>query len=244
MHGRRISKVDRRWMALGSGAVAASYLLGRRRGTRDIRFHFHPSAARNMFGGSRSEMPDRPPRSIPPIPRMPITLDGTRTAPETVVDVKDQTLRYFWDRRVQEEGVLPVFTTSHAAEAYWNSASESPASARQQDIGVSRQAISVRDGTVALYEHIDFGGWRWFFAQNWGDIPDFTCVYPTVFWCNNINDRVSCIENNTTTTFLVLHEHINFAGARLFMASDFAPDLTLIGWNDRISSMSYSDVAF
>jgi hypothetical protein len=98
-----------------------------------------------------------------------------------------------------------------------------------------------KDGSVVLYDNADFEWPRWFFTQSWGDIPNFTCVYPTLWWCTNINDRVRSIENNALSNFTVFFEHVNFGGSQLWVTEGIVSDLSMIGWSDRISSMAYRD---
>jgi hypothetical protein len=53
-----------------------------------------------------------------PVPRIPLLLDGKRSAPGKVREFDGQTLVFVIDDQSQAEGVVPVFTTEERAKDY------------------------------------------------------------------------------------------------------------------------------
>lgn len=110
-------------------------------------------------------------------------------------------------------------------------------------------------GYVNLHEHVNFGGAQWTFWADWGTIRDFTRVYCWLWFCTNINDRVSSVDVNINykdgtipqQAFVVLFQDVQLGGASINLHSTTVTpagpgmfdDLGLFGFNDLASSMRY-----
>jgi hypothetical protein len=195
-----------------------------------------PGRARALYLQVRSGGRNKPSRrERRPLPHVPIVLNGTRSAPDGVLEYRDRPLYFVSDSQATADGVVQVFTTKDLAQTYCVESGAMESSKR------SRMAAFVQDGSVELFRHIDFEGDRWFFSQAWGDIPDFRHVYG---WSNiNINDEVSSLYNSAMSNFLVLFEHIQYDpfGWALYITPGALPNLHDIGWGDMASSMAYRD---
>ncbi|HSD36381.1 MAG TPA: hypothetical protein VLC92_02665 [Rhodocyclaceae bacterium] len=207
------------------------------------------------------------PTCIHEIPLMPIHLDGKRAAPESVKDFDGKPLIYVLDERARDGDELQVFTNAtkakqHALILSPRAKAKKPAGAPRSlaaSIGTSstpQQIANVIGGSVFLWEHISFSGWQWRFGAGTtsstggrqagnGNIPDFR----NAIFLQNINDKVSSVSNQSEVwanvrpqrSFVILHQHINFLGAQLWVPERQAfPDLRQFGWNDTASSLSYA----
>jgi hypothetical protein len=184
------------------------------------------------------------------VPRRPIRLDGDSCQPRIVQKFDGHPLYWVLDKTALEGGEVSVFTRPDHAKQFRDSLPRAPedAPSSKNEIGVSAQALTAGvtlSGYVVLHEHINFGGDSWLFWAGWGNIPDFTRVYPPLGY--SINDLVSSVDTNIRANppgvlpWTVLHEHINFAGSQLWIPNDIGlvDDLRVHGWNDIASSMSY-----
>jgi hypothetical protein len=188
-----------------------------------------------------------------------ILLDGESSPPSSVQRFDGQPLYYVLDRDARDGGKVKVFTRQEDLLEYTQAASMLPYGHAElnERIGRSSQALT-QDvtfyGYVDLFEHIDYVGARWRFHPNWGAIPDFTRVYPTLWWSTNINDKVSSMDVNVkadppgTIAWVVLFDDINFGGNQLWTSDSESYDdgggglrrnFVNIGWNDIASSLAY-----
>jgi hypothetical protein len=192
------------------------------------------------------------------IPSINIMIDGVQTDPEKIKEFDGTPLYYVADDHTINDKVLNVFTSVNLKEKYFSNIGQST----NNNNGIEmREHGPELGGYVELSEHKDYGGARWFFDVRWGNIPKFSCVYPTLWWCTNINDKVSSVDTNVkklhspfpghidpaTGTVVpypktILYEHENYGGSQLTLinAVGLYPHLGNYGWNDRASSMSYS----
>lgn len=209
------------------------------------------------------------PTCIHKIPLMPIHLDGKRAAPESVKDFDGRPLIYVLSDGARDGDDLQVFTSASKAKqhaltqssrtkANTSSAALVPRS-HVGSIGTTstpQQIANVIGGSVFLWEHISFSGWQWRFGAGTtsspggrqagnGNIADFR----NAIFLQNINDKVSSASNQSEVwadvrphrSFAILHQHINFLGAQLWIPERQSfPDLRQFGWNDTASSLSYT----
>jgi len=186
---------------------------------------------------------------------IPIMLDNISAPPDKVKEFDGQPLYYVMDKQALADGVLQVFTTPEKAQEYRNQAiANLKKSTSQESVNsqVRMAAGAYFAGSVDLYEHIYFQGNKWHFEGEWGYIPDFRYVNCFLWWCANINDKVSSLMTNIWSNipgwrwpvYTVLYEHINYNRNQVgseFWADNPAtyPDLSIYGWNDIASSMLY-----
>ncbi|WP_180131579.1 hypothetical protein [Rhodoferax sp. BLA1] len=207
---------------------------------------------------------DDPKYCIHQIPSLPIKLNGKSAAPESVKDFDGKPLIYVIDDAAGAGDVLPVFSVPEKAMAY---VADAPGKQKVKARGsfslntgsTPQQVADLVGGAVFLFEHINYGGSKWdFYAgttgypshnPGQGNVADFRRVFCFLWWCQNINDRVSSIQNQSEVwayvrpqrSFAVLHEHINFQGSQLWVPERrLIPNLVPFGWNDRASSLSYA----
>lgn len=207
---------------------------------------------------------DEPKRCIHQIPSLPIKLNGKSAAAESVKDFDGKPLIYVIDDAANAGEVLPVFSVPEKAMAYIaGSTGKSKATARGSyslNTGSTPQQVAdLIGGAVFLFEHINYVGAKWdFYAgttgypshnPGQGNVSDFRSVFCFLWWCQNINDKVSSVQNQSEVwayvrpqrSFAVLHEHINFQGSQLWVPERrLIPSLVPFGWNDRASSLSYA----
>ncbi|MEO5797350.1 MAG: hypothetical protein ABIP34_21200 [Rhodoferax sp.] len=216
---------------------------------------------------SSAAVPAEKPLCIHKIPSMPVLLNGKRAAPESVKDFDGKPLYYLLDERAYDGDSLQIFTdATKAAKAVADRPKNSKTPAAAKDVAArgislgtgssSQQIGQALIGAVLLFENAQFGGAQWSFSAGTtgyengdGTIPNFLQVYPTLWWWTNINDRVSSVSNlcvvraylRPRTSFAVLHQHINFGGAQLWVPERQSfPDLKQFGWDNTASSMSYA----
>jgi len=220
--------------------------------------------------GSTDVLPeDSPQKCIHQIPTIPLKLNGKSAARESIKDFDGKPLYFVLDEAGLAGDVLQVFSTPDKALEFFRRTSNKPKSKTNNaliNIGTGSSAQDIANaigGTVTLFEHTNFGGAQWTFTAGTaandghayqsgdGNIGDFRRVLCFLWWCQNINDRVSSIQNNSEVwrelrpqrSFAVLHEHINFGGSQLLIPERSSiQDLVPFGWNDRGSSLSYGVV--
>lgn len=196
------------------------------------------------------------PRLVHKVPKRAIRLDGEIANPHVVQKFDGKPLYYVLDKTAFGGGEVSVFSTVEQAKQYrqLGEGSKQAESSIKAD-GQAGLAPGTTGGYVTLHEHIDYGGAAWTFWANWGSIPDFRKVFPVLWWTTNINDRVSSIDTNIvanpagTIVWTVLYQHINFQGSQLWISNadiqwfeegpGLVRDLSIVGWNDVASSMSY-----
>lgn len=224
--------------------VGMAYLAGQR------------SKSSQSTKSSLSSVYERP-RMVHKVPRRPIRLEGDRCQSRIVQRFDGHPLYWVLDKNALEGGEISVFTRPDTAKLFRDTlfmASEEILS-NKNEISESGQVLTEGfmsggyffGGYVDLYEHINYQGVRWTFWASWGNIPDFTKVFPTLWWTSNINDRVSSVDSNIkanppgTLPWTVLYEHINFEGSQLWIPNGLGLVDSLVdyGWNDIASSMSY-----
>lgn len=206
------------------------------------------------------------------IPSIRLLLDGKRAAPEAVKDFDGKPLYYILDEIAQNGDSLQVFSDQikamkHLAELSKGEQTSGSAKANKArtinlNTGSTRQEIAdAIGGAVFLWEHINFSGNQWRFGVGTtsgtnfghspgdGNIPDFRRVFPTLWWSQNINDKVSSVWNASEVwaylrprkSYAILHQHVNFQGSQLWVPQRASfPDLRQYGWNDVASSLSYA----
>jgi hypothetical protein len=108
-------------------------------------------------------------------------------------------------------------------------------------------------GYLNLFRDANYGGTRWTFQADWGPINDFRRVFCVLWWCQDINDRISSAQLEVSSltqpaAWVVLCSDINLGGNRMWLSSVHAehtdapgyyPDLGMYGWSDVASSMFY-----
>jgi hypothetical protein len=213
-------------------------------------------------GDDRSEPPT--PTCIHKIPLLPVSIDGKRAAAEAVKDFDGKPLVFLLDEGARDGDLLRVFSQTTKALRYLE---DSPAKTAKKPgakappvtlstSSSSQEIANAISGSVLLWENINFSGWLWRFGAGTtsnpggrrdgnGNISDFR----TAVFLQNINDKVSSVSNQSEVwanlrpqrSFAVLHQHINFAGAQLWVPERQGfSDLRQFGWNDVASSMSYT----
>lgn len=171
-------------------------------------------------------------------------------AAEYIADVRE---------RFQRERLnAPKFASSGALRDT-NGSADAGKSSQPSEIGTTRQALAPGyygdvGGYVDLFEHVNYQGARWTFWADWGSQNDFRRVFCFLWWCTNMNDRVSSADLYINyldpaipyLPYVILFEHINKGGKQLWLWPGAAPDgpglyndLGLFGWNDIASSMRY-----
>jgi hypothetical protein len=207
----------------------------------------------NTLNGSRIAPGYERPRMVHKIPRGTFRLEGERCKPKMVQKFDGKPLYWVLDQTALEGGEASVFISPDSAKAFRESLpkvlEEAPLNKNLVNESTQLSAGIVLGGEVILYEDANRRGAAWKFYPSWGNIPDFTRVYPTLWWTTNINDRVSSIytsitSNTSTPAWTILHEHINFEGSQFWIEESYGlgfveKDLDFWGWNDRASSMSY-----
>lgn len=211
------------------------------------------------------------PTCIHKIPTIPLLLNGKPASPESVKDFDGKPLYYILDEKAMDGDALRVF--SDQSKAMKNLLEQNSKASASAEKTVNTAAITLGPGSspqdianaiggaVFLWEHINFGGAQWRFNVGTtdssgagpfagdGNISDFQRVFCFLWWCQNINDRVSSVSNQSQVwaylrprkSFVVLHQHINFQGAQLWIPERAAfSDLRQFGWNDVASSLSYA----
>ncbi len=194
------------------------------------------------------------------VPSVPIMLDSASAPSDKVKEFDGQPLYYVMDKQALAEGVLQIFTTPEKAQEYRSQAAaklKKPTSQESVDSQFQRAAMAYSTGdyfagSVDLYEDTYFQGNKWHFEGEWGYIPDFRYVNCFLWWCTNINDKVSSLMTNIWSNipgwrwpvYTVLYEHINYnrnqEGVELWIENPGTrSDLTEWGWNDLASSMLY-----
>jgi len=228
-----------------------------------------------MQSGATANLPPEKPFCIHKIPELPVLLNGKRAAAESVKDFDGKPLYYLLDERARDGETLQVYTDSSKLSQALAASTDSAAKTKKTSpkglagagspivlsTGSSPQQIAnAIGGAVFMWENINFTGAMWQFGAGTtsgtsgqrgaghGVIPDFRSVLCFLWFCQNINDRVSSIQNQSQVwanvrpqrSFAVLHQHINFGGSMLFVPELGAfADLRAFGWNDNASSMSY-----
>jgi hypothetical protein len=247
MKNLQLHQLDKEQLAILGAAFAAGYSQGASGGNASPPTHLLPDNA------------------IPPskhrVPGMPTSLDGKAVHPESVKDFDGRPLFYVLDAQAAAGEVLPIFSDRQKALHYCEKTTptkaaleadaEHTALATHSRNGSITEGITEGDpfiGAVRLFEHINFQGGLWdMYAMN-GNVPDFRSVFCFLWWCQNINDRISSVDNQCVAmavyrprrAFTVLHEHINFAGSELMIVErQTIASLVPLGWNDRASSVSF-----
>lgn len=234
------------------------------------------NAGAGLQNNAAAALAPEKPSCIHKIPQLPLLLNGKRAAAESVKDFDGKPLYYVLDERAHDGESLQVYTDGSKAErAIAESGGGSDKSrAKKTPKGLAgagspivltpnstaQQLADAIAGAIFLWEHVNFTGAMWRFnlgtvsgtssGRFAGDSPirDFRSVLCFLWFCQNINDRVSSVSNQSQVwanvrpqrSFAVLHEHINFAGSMLFVPERAAfADLSQFGWNDRASSLSY-----
>jgi hypothetical protein len=195
------------------------------------------------------------PQFVRRTPRKGIRLDSERTEPSTVLRLTDRPLHYVIDKESTERDEVAIFTRLEDAQAHAGATlARGPGGSSDESALASSSQVTF-SGYVELFEHINYQGANWTFWTNWGPIPDFTRVYPTLWWSTNINDRVSSINVDVaadppgTIAWAVLFTDIFFGGDSLWTSSSYSyppetgggmrANLVDVGWNDRASSLAY-----
>ena len=233
--------------------IGSAYLAGLKTGLEQ---------AASRTGDDRSE--PATPTCIHKIPLMPVAIDGKRAAVEAVKDFDGKPLIYLLDEAARDGELLRVFSQPGKALRHLedNPASPKPAKkSKAPPVTLStssspQQIANAIGGSVFLWENSNFAGWLWRFGAGTtsssggrqagnGNISDFR----TAVFLQNINDKVSSVSNQSEVwanlrpqrSFVVLHQHINFAGAQLWVPERQGfSDLRQFGWNDVASSLSYT----
>lgn len=201
------------------------------------------------------------PSNIHRVPRSSmIRLNGERVAANQVQRFDGQPLYYVLDKDAHETGEVTIFTQARDAQQYAAvSFVDASPTENTADVGVPLSgapslASVTLNGYVELFQHINYSGSAWTFYPSWGAIPDFSKVYPTLWWHTNIEDRVSSMDVNVhadppgTVAWVILYADRNFGGSQLWTSSHYSyddrgggmrKDLGSIGWNDLASSLRY-----
>jgi len=90
-------------------------------------------------------------------------------------------------------------------------------------------------GQVQMFEDADYGG-DWFWLANGYQWTDLTRVSRGGWFGGDWNDSISSL--SSTNTSCLYCEHINLEGSTLLVGPNIAKhQLSIYGWNDRISSL-------
>ena len=238
--------------------IGSAYLAGLKTGLEQ---------AGSTTGGERSE--PATPTCIHKIPLLPVAIDGKRATAESVKDFDGKPLIYLLDEAARDGELLRVFSQADKALRHLEDKPDSPKTAKKSKAMAKagaavtlstssspQQIANAIGGAVFLWENINFSGWLWRFGAGTtsspggrqagnGNINDFR----TAVFLQNINDKVSSVSNQSEVwanlrpqrSFAVLHQHINFAGAQLWVPERQSfSDLRQFGWNDVASSLSYA----
>jgi hypothetical protein len=203
------------------------------------------------------------------IPALPIRLDGKKAAPESVKDFDGKALHYVLDEAAIAGETMSVFTTPEKAQAFIAGLAPRPAGKAAKSAAARalitltpsstpQQVADAIGGAVLLYKDINFAGAQWRFQAGFtgypqrgagdGPIRDFRSVYCFLWWCQNIDNAVSSIQNQIDTwadvkpqtALTVLHDLPGFGGSTLLVPQRASiASLVPLGWNDRVSSLSY-----
>jgi hypothetical protein len=165
--------------------------------------------------------------------RIPLVINGQRYSPEEAQALfGDSLTRYFVDEEAQAGGFAYAFTSQEEEAAFlqrWEQTHPRPE--------VQAQA---GDGDSIFYENTNNGGnsIRLPALTREPDFTRFGCFFYTQ--CNLWNDKVSSVTPSRLNRYTIIFEHINYGGESYRLANGVANyNLPDIGWNDRISSVSY-----
>jgi hypothetical protein len=199
------------------------------------------------------------PKSVHKIPVNNVRLDGALCPPEAVQQYEGQPLCIVLDENAQRAGEAAIFTSVEDAAEQTGailptlSTGEAAAPNRTQLANFSGRAFF---GMVDLFEDTNFAGRQWTFYTEWGAIPDFRRVYPTLWWATNIDNMVSSMDVNVSVAaglgrhaFVALCSDVGYAGSQIWISSSFSyppdtgggqvSDLGRWGFSDTASSLYY-----
>ncbi len=192
--------------------------------------------------GALRDSPERRSSSGPPPihrpPSMPLSIDGETTEGDEIKRYKDTPVHLIVDQKTEERGVVTGFTDPADRDEYMSSVGSLPTESQS-----FAATSSVANETGYCYENTGFSGsvLRIPRMNDWWDyqLDDLTRTYRNCFlwWCwNPWNDIISSVR--AEDHWIVVYEHIYLQGSSLsFYPWSQWPDLGLLGWNDRISSL-------
>ena len=155
------------------------------------------------------------------VPEYPVVVDGVRYEPEEITRFNGQVLRFVWDDRTAQEGVLYAFTTVEGLERYLKEQWDWPPSQESQVLGEE--------------------DWSHFYAHWWYGIPVLK-VNPG----NGMEDlrligfdnEISSMKVGPLASWATLYDLPNYQGAEFWrQRNSNVPVLWLYEWNDRADSV-------
>ena len=210
---------------------------------------------------------EKPAPIVHAIPTLPIKLDGKRAAAESVKDFDGKPLHFVVDEASLAGEAISVFTEPRGAQDFIAKQGDQTvigakgAKGRVVNIGTGSSPQEIADaigGAIFLFQHINFGGSLWRFntgatgfpnrVAGDGNVSDLSRVYCFLWWCQNISQQVSSIQNQSEVwadvrparAFAILHDQPNFGGSTFTVPQRTSiASLVPFGWNDRAASMSY-----
>jgi len=197
----------------------------------------------DMFRPPAGQLRDLPERRTSPPPKhrpstMPMSIDGGTPAEDEIQRYEKAHVHLVVDKQTEESGVVSGFTNPGDRDDYITG-QEQPETESQSFAATS----SVANDTGYCYENTGFGGsaLRIPRMNDWWNytLDDLTRYYRSCFlwWCwNPWNDIISSVR--AESHWIVVYEHIYLQGSSLsFYPWSQWPDLSPLGWNDRISSL-------
>jgi hypothetical protein len=187
--------------------------------------------------------PEKPGRTAPPPihrpPRLPLSIDGETAEADEIQRFKDTPVHLVIDKESEARGVVSGFTDPADRDEYLSA----QADVQPQSQSFAATASGIANETGYCYENTGFGGavLRIPRMSDWWNytIDDMTRSYRScfLFWCwNPWNDVISSVRAEYYP--IRFYEHIYLQGSSLTVAPwSQWPDLGLLGWNDRISSL-------
>ena len=184
--------------------------------------------------------PGRSPASAPPIrqeaPSVPLIVDGSSTSSDALREFDGRPLFYAVEPEGEHDSILHAFTREDDATSFILSVAESSPLTGSDPNGFFGSHVQPAYPAY-FFEHAGCQGGRisldyrhafWDLTQVWlGGI---------LWWWTSWNDQISSLI--TTGRGVKLYEHINWGGSWIYFGrSTMVWDLSVYGWNDRVSSI-------
>ncbi len=191
--------------------------------------------------------PGTPPKEVPgeelleespPVPLVPILLDGIAAAPEELSKYKGQDLIYMLDKKSTEEGVIRVFTSRLKADTYrlrlgatFNPASPADKAARFR-------------AEIRIFNEPNYRGYAFNFGLGETGLRNLATFEFDCGWfnnCHNINNTISSVKcQSMPYHYTILYRYANYRGTQLWIGPGVnRPNLAQFDFNDFASSIGF-----